>query len=256
MLWHFAAEFALDGDLGKFSEEVIAQALSYDDPSTVLINALVESRWLDRCRCHGLRIHDWPDHADQTVQRVLAKRNQRFLECYDDPSTVLASSKMPLPKANTNTSTVSDPTDPHSSSLRSEEIHVPNSSPSFDKDPTLSLSPTDMLLLETEEDKKVKRYEYPADFDKFWRLYPNHRGGKKAALEKWKRAKKAPQWPGLEAVLDAVEAQKNSQNWRQNNGQYIPMAQTWLNQGRWDAEERRRGAGYHEVLDKIERGEL
>ena len=114
MLWHFTAEFALPGDIGKFSDDAIAQALCWDGASIDLVNALVHAGWLDRCECHRLRIHDWHEHSDQTVQRVLSKRNQEFLACYDDPSTVLAPSKMPLPKAlslkpipkaNTNTST-------------------------------------------------------------------------------------------------------------------------------------------------------
>lgn len=100
MMWHFTAEFALDGAIGKHSDGAIAKALCWDRASTELVEALVCSGWLDRCECHRLRVHDWKDHADQTVQRVLAKRNQEFAPCYDDPSTVLAPSKMPLPKAN------------------------------------------------------------------------------------------------------------------------------------------------------------
>jgi hypothetical protein len=103
MLWHFTAEFALDGDIGKHEDVAIAEALSWDDDSMILVRSLVDAGWLDECGCHRLRVHDWNKHADQTVQRVLAKRKQGFLPCYDDPSTELAPSKMPLPlpKANT-----------------------------------------------------------------------------------------------------------------------------------------------------------
>lgn len=101
-LWHFAALYALQGDVGRFTDEQIAGALGWppaDAPR--LIRCLTDAGWLDRCRCHRLRIHDWPDHADQTVERVLTNRNEGFLACYDDPSTVLASSQdhpsQPLP---------------------------------------------------------------------------------------------------------------------------------------------------------------
>lgn len=90
MLWHFAAEFAHQGDVGKFSNDAIGHALCWDGASTMLVSALTDSRWLDACPCHRLRIHNWPKHADQTVQRVLRKRNQWFLKCYDDASTMLA----------------------------------------------------------------------------------------------------------------------------------------------------------------------
>jgi len=109
MLWHFAAEFAIDGGVGKFTDEMIAKALCWDGDSAILIDALANEGWIDRCQCHRLRVHDWPNHADQTVQRVLVNRNQEFLPCYDDPGTVLEPSKLPLPKpipkANTNTGT-------------------------------------------------------------------------------------------------------------------------------------------------------
>lgn len=191
------------------------------------------------------------DDNFQKAKRNVSQRCETTSQFPSDSDSVSGS-------CNTKEESIESLRDSHSSSLRSEEDSVTNNSSLSDKDSPLSLSHTDTLLIETDKDKdeKVKKYVYPSDFEEFWRLYPNHRGGKKAALEKWNRAKKAPQWPGLEAVLDSVESQKNSQSWKQENGQYIPMAQTWLNQGRWDSEERRRGAGYHEVLDKIERGEL
>lgn len=99
MLWHFTAEFALPGDIGRFPDDVIAKALCYDGASTMLVSCLHDAGWIDRCECHRLRVHDWPKHADQTVSRVLLKRAQCFLKCYDDPSMMLGSSKMPLPKA-------------------------------------------------------------------------------------------------------------------------------------------------------------
>lgn len=84
MLWHFAAEFCHAGDVGRFSDEAISKALCWDGTSSKLISSLTDSGWLDVCECHRLRIHDWPDHADQTVERVLKGRGQSFLPCYDN----------------------------------------------------------------------------------------------------------------------------------------------------------------------------
>lgn len=107
LLWHFASEFARAGDVGRFSDGVISKALSWDGDSTMLVSCLVDAKWLDRCECHRLRIHDWPEHADQTVFRVLHAQGQGFLKCYDGPSTMLAScqDQTSQPKANTNTNT-------------------------------------------------------------------------------------------------------------------------------------------------------
>lgn len=89
-IWHFAQSYAQAGDVGRHSNEAIARGIGWSGDANALISGLVISGWLDRCHCHRLRIHDWPEHADQTVERFLSNNSQHFLGCYDDPSTVLA----------------------------------------------------------------------------------------------------------------------------------------------------------------------
>jgi hypothetical protein len=40
----------------------------------------------------------------------------------------------------------------------------------------------------------------------------------------------------LQRMLEAIKEQKASDQWKRDNGQYIPNPATWLNQGRWDDE--------------------
>lgn len=71
-----------------------------------------------------------------------------------------------------------------------------------------------------------------SSFDRFWAIYPK-KVGKQAAFRAFKAAiKKA----SIEAMLAAIEKQKQSEQWRKDNGQFIPHPTTWLNQGRWDDE--------------------
>ena len=72
-------------------------------------------------------------------------------------------------------------------------------------------------------------------FERFWSAYPNHRCGKSSALKAWRKIKPSPAL--AEAIVAAVERQKGWEQWKRNGGQYIPMATTWLNQQRWDAED-------------------
>lgn len=83
-LFHFAAAYALPGDIGRHTNEAIAAAIRWPGDANELIRALTVTGWIDPCACHRLRIHDWNQHADQTVQRVLANRNQKFCACYDN----------------------------------------------------------------------------------------------------------------------------------------------------------------------------
>lgn len=72
--------------------------------------------------------------------------------------------------------------------------------------------------------------EEPPDFKLFWMAYPKKVGGRKHALKAWLKARDRPH---IDIVLNAIERQKQSEQWRKNDGAYIPHAATWLNQGRW-----------------------
>ena len=70
-------------------------------------------------------------------------------------------------------------------------------------------------------------------FDAFWNAYPKKigKGGAEKAFKKIK-----PSGDLLQKMLDAVEQQRQSDQWRRDNGQYIPNPATWLNQTRWEDE--------------------
>lgn len=84
---------------------------------------------------------------------------------------------------------------------------------------------------ESKEEKKIK--PSIGMFDQFWKAYPR-KIGKGAAETAWKKIKE----PGatLVLILEAIERQKESQDWQKENGQYIPNPATWLNQRRWEDE--------------------
>ena len=84
-IWHFAAGYALQGDIGRASNADVARVIGWEGDPDVLIEALVRTRWLDRCSCHRLRVHDWPDHADKGLRRALLNRRLAFLACYSAP---------------------------------------------------------------------------------------------------------------------------------------------------------------------------
>ncbi len=81
-LWHFAAQYARRGDVGRRSDAAIAKGMDWREDPERLITALVKTGFLDPCHCHRLRVHDWPEHADQTVRRSEEVKRRGFLECY------------------------------------------------------------------------------------------------------------------------------------------------------------------------------
>jgi len=80
LLWHFTAEFAPQGDIGKYDDKRIAAGLHWPGrtPST-LIEALTKSGWIDLRDDFRLLVHDWHDHADGSVIKRLQRSNLPFL---------------------------------------------------------------------------------------------------------------------------------------------------------------------------------
>lgn len=67
-------------------------------------------------------------------------------------------------------------------------------------------------------------------FEVFWKLYPNKKS-KKDARKAWEKLK-----PSAElrlALMTALGDHRRSRDWTKDDGQYVPMASTWLNGERW-----------------------
>lgn len=84
MLWWFALDYADDGDLGRYTDEDIADAMLWEGEPTVIIEALVSAGvgeghgFLDRDELGRLHIHDWQEYAGRLVeQREKAKARVR-----------------------------------------------------------------------------------------------------------------------------------------------------------------------------------
>lgn len=70
-------------------------------------------------------------------------------------------------------------------------------------------------------------------FDLFWSTFPR-KIGKGAAELAWKKLK--PDSTLQARIIQAVKAQCKSEQWRRDQGQFIPHPATWLNGKRWEDE--------------------
>ena len=79
LLWEYAAEFAPEGDVGRFPDADIADALMWPEKDAErLIQALVSNRWLDADQTWRLLVHDWPHHAEDSVRKKLVRNRAVF----------------------------------------------------------------------------------------------------------------------------------------------------------------------------------
>jgi len=78
---------------------------------------------------------------------------------------------------------------------------------------------------------KSKKQE--ARFDQFWAAFPKKRS-KGQAEKAW--VKLQPDEQLLDVILTAIEQAKKSEEWRKENGRFIPYPASWLNAKGWEDE--------------------
>lgn len=94
-------------------------------------------------------------------------------------------------------------------------------------------------------------------FDAFWAVYPR-KTAKAAASKAWEKL--SPDDDLVKIIVCAVEAQTASEQWRRENGRFIPYPATWLNGRRWEdelamSEGRKAEEKTHEELIRDAQGE-
>jgi hypothetical protein len=80
---------------------------------------------------------------------------------------------------------------------------------------------------------------YSPAFLQFWEAYPPRNGtrtGKAPAMKAWKKVKGITEAELLKVCLASLEWQKQDESWVKDNGTFIPMATTYINQRRWEDE--------------------
>lgn len=71
------------------------------------------------------------------------------------------------------------------------------------------------------------------EFDAFYAAYPR-KVARVAALRSWRNKKVSEDT--FKTIMKALDAHKESAQWRKNGGQFIPHPATWINQERWNDE--------------------
>jgi hypothetical protein len=95
---------------------------------------------------------------------------------------------------------------------------------------TLHETNTDRSRVDKNREDKSKN---DVRFDAWWLTYPK-KVGKGEALRIWKRINPSDEL--CEAMVTAVHQATTTDQWRRENGRFIPNPATWLNQGRWSDE--------------------
>jgi hypothetical protein len=91
-LWHYTADFAPRGNLGRIPDAAIAAGIGWQRSPEELIAALVASHWLDVDTEHRLIVHNWPDHCEDSIHMRLAREGVAFADGTEPKTSRLSKS--------------------------------------------------------------------------------------------------------------------------------------------------------------------
>ena len=109
------------------------------------------------------------------------------------------------------------------------EINQQNVSPSTTDQPATNQQLT--TSKEVNKEKKEKNNTYTVEFESFWKQYPK-KIGKGEAYKKWMKIPTN----AIDKINKALQWQIKCDQWIKDNGQFIPLPSTYLNQCRWEDE--------------------
>ena len=228
-LWHWSARYAIQGDIGKWSDNVIAKGIGWSGDSHELIKALVESRLIDSVGApHRLVIHDIQQHADNTWKQNLVDAG---LTWWDGTSPRLPNKGRP--KKHT----------PEEFKLNARKCPQPLSDIQY-PEPLLDIQSQDCCsskkqlelvhgasLATAKKTINGLRAEQASRFELFWSDYPR-KVGKKAAVRAFANALRSE--PESGRIIAALQRQK--EDLVRDGMKFCPHPATWLNEARWEDE--------------------
>jgi len=217
LLIHGTAQYAPQGDIGKFSDKRIAAMVDYPGKPEKLIAGLLQTGWIDRDSSARLVLHDWHQHADRTTLQWLSRQSKTaIVPDHKDTAELCTQGELqertpPIPIPNTYISnTNTDPTPAHASA------------PPKDAD----AAPTSQKLSKTTQ-REPSRADVWFD-EEFW---PNYwrKVNRAEALKTWR--KHATSEEIKNTIVAAVRA--HAPGYCSREPQFRPHASSWLNARRY-----------------------
>lgn len=212
--WLWALDNAPKGDLTGITPRMISRASQWDGDPKKLANTLIRAGWIDEKEDGTLEIHDWYEYAGKLIdQRQAEKERSARRRAAAALSSGYTKDDQTPTDGQPPDATITTGGKSRVDQSRVKKGRVTPSTPS------------------AEGDGAGKKSLIEVRFDEFWNTYPK-KVGKQYALKAWKKLK--PTAELHESIMQAVNVQKHSEQWRRDNGRYIPNPATWLNGGYWE----------------------
>ena len=209
--WLWALDNAPTGSLVDITPRMISRAAQWDGDPEKLAKTLIRAGWIDEKEDGTLEIHDWYEYAGKLIDQRQAEKERSRSRRAAAAASADASPDDPTPTAGR-----------PANSRKKAGGRVDQSREDKTREGNTPPSPSD------EGSDSGTKSLVEARFLEFWKAYPK-KTGKQYALKAWNKIK--PTAELHERIMQAVDAQKRSDQWRRENGRYIPNPSTWLNGG-------------------------
>lgn len=95
MLWWWCMDYAMDGDLSKYSKQTLADAAGWRGDADVFATAMLSAGFLD-ADAKKLSIHDWLDFCGDIIHKRLRRKDEKRQKSADIVRQILPlSAKVP-----------------------------------------------------------------------------------------------------------------------------------------------------------------
>lgn len=231
-LWHLTAREAPAGNVGRLSDDDIADWLGWEQSSALLIDGLVEAGWLDRYEDPGVRlyIHDWHEHSDDTVDNHLARAVARYAN-----GALPRMTRLTKQERENLTAQFAHPSSPVRTEAHEKPLPEPEPEPVPEPDENAKACPPE---LRAAAPPKVQVSDEPteADLDRLYAAYPRKvRPGKarEAARRAVKHLRSGKDLPAMSTgdalVLLHEKITRFARSPAGNAGDFTPHMASWLN---------------------------
>ncbi len=222
LLWHWAMDFAEDGNLGDFESWELADAAMWEGDPDEFVDGLVTVGFIDQTEAGG-ELHDWHDYAGKLIQRRKEDAERKRL------------ARQKADKTGTS------PDDPGASAGRPQDVRTPSDVTVPNRtvpNPTGGNTPPNPPQRKRAR-KAAKAQEptlTPEQLDRFERWYQHwpRKENRAKAEESW--AAIDPDDALVDKMIATTQVYARSEKWREDGGKYIPHPSTWLNNARWNDE--------------------
>jgi hypothetical protein len=151
-LWLLCQDCCDEGNIGKYTDDEIADYLGWDGPQTAseLVRALSDSGWTDPDDEERLVVHDWLEHAPEYIRERVRKRiarggKARKQKTYaqSKPDKVGQTPDQPPFVPSIPNQSQPNPTQPGQTNTSCVETEIPSSTPDHEDEPSVLAFPCD-----------------------------------------------------------------------------------------------------------------